>query len=155
MLWNCGAGEDSWSPLDCKEIKLVNPKRKNPEYSLEGLTLNLKLQYSGHLIWKADSLEKIHWRQKEKGATEDEMVGWHHRLTEHEFEQTPGYSERQGGLACCSSLGGKESDTTEQLNSNSKVCTSLTIELEGLQVSMHWIINPIRIYWTATGVKHS
>jgi len=65
------------------------------------------------------------------------MVGWHHRLTEYEFEQTPGYSEGQRSLACCSSLGRKESDTTEQLNSNDKVCTSLTTELEGLQVSMH------------------
>ena len=46
--------------------------------------------------------------------TEDEMVGWHHRLNGHEFEQTPGDGERQGGLACCSSCGPKESDSTEQ-----------------------------------------
>ena len=105
-------------------------------------------------LWK-DPEAGNNWRQEEKGATEDEMVGWHHRLTEHEFEQTPGYSEGQGSLACCSSLGCKESDTTEQLNSNDKVCTSLTTELEGLQVSMHWIINPIRMYWTAAGAKHS
>ena len=52
-------------------------------------------------------------RQKEKGATEDEMVGWHHRLNGHdEFEQTPGDGERQGSLACCSSWGRKEWDTT-------------------------------------------
>ena len=48
--------------------------------------------------------------------TEDEMVGWHHQLNGHGFEQTPGDSEGQGGLACCSSWGCKESDTTEQLN---------------------------------------
>ena len=47
---------------------------------------------------------------------EDEMVGWYHRLNEHEFEQTPGDSEGQGGLVCCGSWGPKESDTTEQLN---------------------------------------
>ena len=51
-------------------------------------------------------------RQEEKGMTEDEMVGWHHRLNGHEFEQTPGDSEGQGGLACCSPWGLKELDTT-------------------------------------------
>ena len=50
--------------------------------------------------------------------TENEMVGWHHRLSGHEFEQTPGDSEGQGSLACCSPQGRKESDTTEQLNNN-------------------------------------
>ena len=51
-------------------------------------------------------------RQEEKGMTEDEMVGWHHRLNGHEFEQTPGDSEGQRGLACCSPWGLKELDTT-------------------------------------------
>ena len=49
--------------------------------------------------------------------TEDEMVGWHHRLNGHEFEWAPGVDDGQGGLACCSSWGRKESDTTERLNS--------------------------------------
>ena len=48
--------------------------------------------------------------------TEDEMVGWHHQLDGHEFEQTPGFGDGQGSLACCSPLGRKESDMTEQLN---------------------------------------
>ena len=52
------------------------------------------------------------WRQKENGTTEDEVVGWHHRLNGHEFEQTPVDSKGQGNLACCSSWGHKESDTT-------------------------------------------
>ena len=56
------------------------------------------------------------WRREEKGTTEDEMVGWHHRLSKHEFEQTPGHGEGQGSLACCSPWGHEESDTTEQLN---------------------------------------
>ena len=56
------------------------------------------------------------WRQEEKETTEDEMVGWHHRLDGHEFEQAPGVDDGQGGLACCSSWGHKESDTTEPLN---------------------------------------
>ena len=58
--------------------------------------------------------------QEEKGATEDEMVGWHHRLDGHEFEQTPGDGEGQGNLACCSPWGRKESDTTERLNNSNK-----------------------------------
>ena len=69
-------------------------KEINPEYSLEELML--KLQYFGHLMQRANSLEKTDagkdWGQ-EKGATEDEMVGWYHQFNEREFEQTPGDSE--------------------------------------------------------------
>ena len=80
-------------------------KEINPEYSMKGL--KPKLQYFGHLMWRADSLEKTLMLGKieEKGTTEDEMVGWHHRLNGHEFEQTPGDSEGQGSLACCSPWG--------------------------------------------------
>ena len=56
------------------------------------------------------------WRQEEKGMTEDEMAGWHHRLDGHEFGWTPRVGDGQGGLACCSSWGRKESDTAQQLN---------------------------------------
>ena len=55
-------------------------------------------------------------QKAEKGTTEDEMVGWHHQLDEHEFEQALGVGDGQGSLVCCSSWGCKESDTTEQLN---------------------------------------
>ena len=58
MLLNCGAGEDLESPLDCKEIKAINPKGYQPEYSLKRLMLKLKLQYFGHLMLRVDSLEK-------------------------------------------------------------------------------------------------
>ena len=61
------------------------------------------------------------WRQ-EKGTTEDEMVGWHHRLDGHEFEKSPGVGDGQGGLASCSPWGHKESDTTEWLNWTFGVC---------------------------------
>ena len=94
-------------------------KEISPEYSLEGLML--KLQYFGHLMQKADSFEKtlmlgkIEGRRR-RGTTEDEMVGWHHRLNGHGFEWTPGVGDGQGGLACFSSWGLKESDTTERLN---------------------------------------
>ena len=56
------------------------------------------------------------WGQEEKGTTEDEMAGWHHRLDGQEFGWTPGVGDGQGGLACCDSWGRKESDTTEWLN---------------------------------------
>ena len=70
--------------------------------------LKLKLQYFGHLMRRDDSLEKtlmlgkIEGRQDEKGTTEDEMVGWHHRLDGPEFEQALGVGDGQGSLACCS-----------------------------------------------------
>ena len=60
-------------------------------------------------------------RGREKGMTEDEMVGWHHWINGHEFEQTPGVSEGQRSLVCCSPWGHKESDMTEQLNNNKKI----------------------------------
>jgi len=64
------------SPLDCKEIQPVHPKG-DQSWLLEGLMLNLRLQYFGHLMRRADSLEKT-LMQEEKGMTEDEMAGWHH-----------------------------------------------------------------------------
>ena len=66
------------------------------------------------------------WRQKEKGAAEEEVVGWHHRLNGHEFEQTLGDGEGQGSLVCCSPWGHKELDTTEQLNGNWIITAQLT-----------------------------
>ena len=63
-----------------------------------------------------DSDAGKNWGQEEKGTTEDEMAGWHHQLDGHEFEWTPGDGDGQGGLACCSSWGHKESDMTEWLN---------------------------------------
>ena len=75
-FWIVGLEKTLESPLDCKEIKPVNPKGNQPKYSLEGLML--KLQCFGHLLWRVSSLEKTDagkdWRQKEKGVAEKEMV---------------------------------------------------------------------------------
>ena len=123
------------SPLDCKEIKQVNPKEVSPKYSLEELMLKWKLQYFGHLIRRTNLIEKSligsfllgkieagkDWGQEEKGMTEDEMLWWHHRPYGHEFEQTLGVGDGQGRLACCNPWGHKESDMTEQLNWTDKV----------------------------------
>ena len=86
-----------------------------------------ELQSFGHLMRRVDSLEKTpmlgkiegrrrRGRQKEKGMTEDGMIGWHHRLDRHEFEEALGVGDAQGCLACCSPRGCQESDTTGQLN---------------------------------------
>ena len=95
-------------------------KEINPEYSLEGLILRLKLQYFGHLMQRTDSLEKTlmlaKTESKRKRGQQDATVGWHHRLDRHEFEQALGVGDGQGGLACCSPWVHKESDTTERLN---------------------------------------
>ena len=96
-------------------------KEISPGCSLEGLMLQLKLQYIGHLVGRTDSLEKTLMLGKieggkKKGMTEDEVAGWHHRLNGHESEWTPGVGDGQGGLACCDSWDRKESDTTERPN---------------------------------------
>ena len=83
--------------------------------------LKLKLQYFGHLMQRVNSLEKNpdagkDLGQEEKGMTEDEMIGRHHRLNGHGCGWTPGVGDGQRGLACCSPRGHKESDRTEQLN---------------------------------------
>ena len=104
-------------PLDSKEIKLVNPK-VNQSWIFTGRTDAVA---EAPILWLPDVKSWLtrkdpdagkDWRQEEKGMTEDEMVGWHHQLKGHEFEQTPGDSEGQGSLACCSPWGHKESDMT-------------------------------------------
>ena len=112
--------------------------------------LKLKLQYFGHLMWRADSLEKTlvpkDWRQEKKQMKENEMVGWHRRLNALEFEQTPGDSEGKGSLVCCSLWGHKESDTTEWLN----LLTGSPMDcLSELSTMTH-------LYWVALhGMAHS
>ena len=109
------------SPLDCKAI---HPVHSNGDQSwvffgrtdAKGETPILwPLDAKSWLIGK-DSDAGRDWGQEEKGMTENEMAGWHHRLDGREFEWTPGVGDGQGGLACCSSWGRKESDNTERLN---------------------------------------
>ena len=92
----------------------------SPGCSLEGLMLKLKLQYFGHLMGRANSLEKTLMLGKIEGrkrrGRQDEMFGWHHRLDGRGFGWTPGVGDGQGGLVHCSSWDLKESDTTEWLN---------------------------------------
>ena len=111
------------SPLDCKEIKPVNPKGNQP-WIFIGRT---DAESEAPILWPPDAKSWLivkdpdagqDWRQEEKGATEDEMVGWHHWINGHESEQAPGDGEGQGSLACCSPRGQEKLDMTEWLNNN-------------------------------------
>ena len=89
-------------PWTARRSKQSILKEISPACSLEGLMLKLKLQYFGHLMWRADSFEKTLMLGKIEGRmTEDEMVGWHYWLDRHEFEQAPGVGDGQGSLVCC------------------------------------------------------
>ena len=115
MLLNCGAREDSRVTWTVRRSDQSILKENNPEYSLKGLMWQLKLLYFGHLMQRASSFKKTLMLGKtgqEKGASEDEMVGWHHRLNGHEFEQAPGDGEGQGSLVHCSPWDFEESDVT-------------------------------------------
>ena len=109
------------SPLDCKEIQPVHPKGDKSwvfigRTDVEAETPKLwPPDVKSLSIWKDPDAGKD-WGKEEKGMTEDEMVGWHYRLNGHGFGWTSGVRNRQGGLACCSSWGRKESDMTERLN---------------------------------------
>ena len=109
------------SPLDSKEIQPVHPKGDQP-WVFIGRT---DVEAETPILWPPDAKSWLigkdpdagkDWGQKEKGMTEAEMVGWHHWLNGHGFRWTPGVGDGQGGLACCSSWGCKELDTTERLN---------------------------------------
>ena len=107
------------SSLGCKEIQPVNPKgnqswifigRSDADWNSNTLATFVKNWLTGK-----DPDAGKDWRWEEKGMTENEMVGWHHWLNGHEFEQAPGVGDGQGGLACCSPGGHKESDMTQWL----------------------------------------
>ena len=111
------------SLLDCKETKLVNPKG-NQSWIFIGRT---DAEAETPILWPPDVKNWLirkdpdagkDWRQEEMRATEDELVGWHHHLNGHEFEQTWEEGEGQGILACYNPWSHKELDTTERLNKN-------------------------------------
>ena len=109
------------SPLDFKEIQPVHPKG-DKSWMLIGRT---DVETETPILWPPDAKSWLIWKDpdagkdwgpEEKGTTEDEIVGWHHRLDGHGFGWTPGVSDGQGGLVCWGSWGHKESDMTEWLN---------------------------------------
>ena len=125
------------SPLDCKEIQPVHPEGDQSWVFIGRTDVEAETSIfwppdvKSWLNWKDPDVGK-HWRQEEKGMAEDEMVGWHDQLDRHEFEQSPGVGDGQGGLACCDSRGCKELDTTERLN-----WTELMV-MVNLTFSLYW-----------------
>ena len=106
---------------DSKEIQPVHPNG-NQSWIFIGRT---DVEAETLILWPSDAKSWLIWEnpdagrdwgQEEKGTTEDEMAGWHHRLNGREFEWTPGVGDGQGGLGCCSPWDSSQSDTTEQLN---------------------------------------
>ena len=123
MLLNCGVGEDSWESLGLHQSILKEISSEEFWIFIRRTDAEAETPIlwppdgKNWLIWKDPDAEK-EWRQEEKETTEDEMAGWYHQLNGHEFGWTPGVGDGQGGLACCSSWGCKESDTTKRLNWN-------------------------------------
>ena len=118
---NCSVGEDSESPLDCKEIQPVHSKGDQP-WDFFGRN---DAKAETPVLWPPDEKSWLigkdsdvgrDWGHEEKGTTEDEMAGWHHWLNGRESEWTLGVGDGQGGLVCCYLWGHKESDMTEWLN---------------------------------------
>ena len=128
------------SPLDCKEIQPVHPKgdqswvftgRTDAEAETPILWLP---DGKSWLIWKYPDAGRD-WGQEEKGTTEDEMAGWHHRLDGCESGWTLRVGDGQGGLVCCGSWGRKELDTTEWL-----VCSLMKVNLIVSSILCHDLI---------------
>ena len=120
MLSNCVLEKTLESPLNSKESKLAAPKGNQPWLFIA------RTVAEAPMLWPSDVKSQVigesldsgkDWGQEEKGVAEEEIVGWHRRLSGHEFEQTLEDSEGRGGLERCSPRGDKKSDTTKWLNS--------------------------------------
>ena len=133
------------SPLDCKEIQPVHPKG-DQTWLFIGRT---DVEAETPVLWPPDVKSWLigkdsdagkDWRREKKGMTEDEMVGWHHRLNGHGFGWTPGVGDGQGGLACGSLWSRQESDTTERLNWTDLLCTSTFLLLCSLTLLSFFLL---------------
>ena len=125
MLLNCGVGEDSWEFFGLQGDPPVNPK-ENQSWIFIG---RANADAEAPILWPLDAKNWLtgkdpdagkEWRQEEKGMTEDEMVGWHHWLNAHEFEQAPGDGDRPGSPECCSPWGLKELNMSKWLHWTTK-----------------------------------
>ena len=121
MLLNCGVGEDSRVPWTARRSNPGHPKG-DQSWVLIGrtdveaeTTILWPPDAKSWLIWKETDAGKD-WGQEEKGTTENEMAGWHHRLNGHEFGWTPGVDDGHGSLLCCDSWVQNKSDMTERVN---------------------------------------
>ena len=141
------------SSLDCKETKPVSPQGNQP-WIFNGRT---DVKAEALILWPPDVKSWLigkdpdagkDWGYEEKGTTEAEMVGCHHQLNRHKFEQIPGDSKGQGSLVCSNPWGCKESDKTEQLNNNrntififSRNCFPKQLQHFTLSLTVHKVSN--------------
>ena len=111
-FWTLVLEKTLGSPLNCKEIPLVNPKGNQPWIFIGRIDAEAETP----IPWPPDGKNLLigkdpdagkDWRQEEKGTAEDEMIGWHHQLDGHEFEQALKFADGQGSLVCCSPWGGR------------------------------------------------
>ena len=163
--WSVWAGSMSYtslytySPMDSKEIKAVNP---NQDILISWIHIGrTDAEAEAPILWPPDAKIWLigkdpdagkDWRQ-EKGTTEDKMVGWHYWLNRHEFEQTPGDGGGQGSLACCSPWSRKELDMTEWLNNISlwpPVGSTMVPGILSCQINICQLIN--YMYIAHTGI---
>ena len=147
MLSTCGDGEDSQKcPLDCKEFKPVNKGNQPWVFTVRtGAKAKARISWT-HAVNNLAAMSQFigkdpdagkDWGQEEKGMTEDEVVGWHHWFNGHEFEQTPGDSDRQESLVCCSSWGhrvGYDLVTEQQQEERNLACV-YSFHYEGITCS--------------------
>ena len=134
-FWSVVLEKTLESFMDCKKVQSVHSKGDQSWlfFGRNDAKTETPVLWPPHVkCWLTgkDSDAGRDWGQEEKGTTEDEMIGWHHRINGHEFEWTPGVDDGQGGLACCDSWGHKESDTTEWLNWTEYVIISLFDRVE-------------------------
>ena len=158
------------SPLDSKEIQPVNPKG-NQSWIFTGRTdteaealILWPHDAKNWLIWKDPDAGK-NWRREEKGTTEDEMVGWHHRCDGHEFDQASGVGARQGSLACCSPWGHKDGHNwATELNWGRVRVSPWDFPGKNTGVSCHFLLqgifltqglNPCLLHWQADSLPLS
>ena len=133
-IWTVVLEKTLESPLDCREIQPVHPKGNQSwmfirRTDAEAETLILWPPDAKNWLIGKDPDAGKDWKQEKKGKTEDETVGWHHRLDGHKYEQALGVGDGQRSLVCCSPWGHKESDMTEQLNWTEQIWIAFTVTL--------------------------
>jgi len=144
------------SHLDCKEIQPLHPKGDQYWIFIGRTDAEAETPIlwppdaKNWLIWKDPDAGKD-WRREEKGTTEDEIVGCHHQVNGHEFEQALGAGDGQGSLACCSPWGHKELDTTEQLNWTEREQLNIFPNVTSIHTQTHLICS---IIWCHSQILH-
>ena len=142
MLLNCGVGEDTWESIG-----------QQGDWSIQSYLFiylfigRTDAEAEAPVVWPPDAKSWLtekeadagkEWGQEEKGVTEDKIIGWHHWLNRHEFEQTPGDSEGHISLACCSSWGCRKPDMTMNWKATASVVNHMAYWKYSKRVDLKW-----------------